>query len=61
MKRMIVNEVLKPLARRLGSVIAGGLLALGATQDLASQVELCVPAALALLADLILSHMNRVR
>lgn len=55
----VIKEIVKPLGRRLGTLVAGGLLTIGATQDVASQVELCIPALLALLADLILSHRGR--
>lgn len=54
-----VQEVLKPAMRRIGSLIAGGLLSLGAAQGLADQAEILFPALIAFLADLVLSHMGR--
>lgn len=59
--KILVQELLGPLGRRLGSMAAGGLLALGAAQGLADQVEIVVPALVALGADLGLSHWSRVR
>jgi len=58
-KHALHREVLIPITRRIGSLIAGGLLALGATGDLASQVEVIVPALIALAVDLLLSHLER--
>lgn len=59
MKRSILENLLMPASRRVGSMIAGGLLALGATQGLTDQVELLIPALIAFCADLGLSKWNR--
>lgn len=59
MYKFVVQDLLKPVSRRIGTAIAGGLVALGATQPLAEQVELVVPALIAFVADLILSYRER--
>lgn len=59
MKDFFVKELLAPISRRIGTMAAGGLLALGATQPLAESVELVIPALSAFCIDLILSHRAR--
>ncbi len=59
MKGFILKELLAPTARRLGTASAGALVALGATNELASQIEIVVPALVAFTADLIFSYRSR--
>lgn len=59
MKNLIINEIAKPLFRRIGSISAGGLLTLGATHELANQVEVSATALAAFVLDLLLSHWSR--
>lgn len=61
MKTLIFQDLLAPVGRRLGSMIAGGLLTLGAAQGVADQVETLVPALVALACDLVFSHYSRSR
>jgi hypothetical protein len=58
----ILSELVAPLARRVGSIGAGAIAALGAT-DSALLVELQAGLAAAVLigADLLVSHLSRVK
>lgn len=55
----IVQDLMKPIGRRLGTFVAGILIGLGATQELALQVETLIPVVLAFAADLALSKRAR--
>lgn len=57
--KFVIEEVVGPLSRRMGSAIGGALLALGATNDLALQVEVVSAALIAFACDLVLSKRFR--
>jgi len=57
--KFILKELLKPTLRRLGSMIAGGLITLGVATEAANAIETGAIAAMAVLADLIMSHWER--
>lgn len=59
LKTFILKELLKPTLRRLGSMIAGGLITLGVATEAANAIETGAVAAIAVLADLIMSHWER--
>lgn len=59
MKRFLMQDVLKPAFRRVGSTMGGALLALGATAELASQTETVVTALMLFGADLYMSKQGR--
>lgn len=68
MKRFLIQELVKPASRRLGSIVAGALVTLAATKApeyqaqveiVAEQLKLLIPAAIAFGADLALSHRGR--
>lgn len=61
MMRKFLSEVLFPLLRRVGSVGAGYLVAQGADAELAQQVVTGGLAAVAIAADLAVSHWERSR
>lgn len=58
--KFLLDEVVKPLLRRIGTVAGSTLSALGASSELTSQVETVVPLVLGLLFDLAWSHRNRL-
>lgn len=55
----LLREILGPVSRRVGSVLAGALLAFDAPEVLAGQVEAIIPPLLAFGADLALSRVYR--
>jgi len=55
----LVANVLKPTFRRLGSLLAGGLVSLGMAAPAAAQVELAILALLAFGVDLVASNWAR--
>ncbi len=59
MKKFILKELLKPTLRRLGSMIAGGLITLGVAEQSALAIETGVIAAIAVCCDLLLSWLDR--
>jgi hypothetical protein len=59
MWRFVATELAKPIIRRMGSMIAGGLIGAGIIEDQAVQVEQLLTALLLLTVDLVVSHMDR--
>ena len=59
MINIIAREFLKPLIRRAGSMIGGALVGVGIAQEQAVQVETAAITILCVLADLILSKLER--
>jgi predicted membrane-bound dolichyl-phosphate-mannose-protein mannosyltransferase len=59
LKKFILKELLKPTLRRLGSMIAGGLITLGVAEQSALAIETGVIAAVAVACDLLLSFLDR--
>lgn len=57
--KFLLREILAPVGVRMGSVIAGALLAFGAPELLAGQVEAVVPALLAFAADIVVDRVYR--
>jgi hypothetical protein len=58
-KKFLFKELLKPTIRRVGSMIAGGLITLGVAEEAAVAIETGAIAAAAVAADLILSYWER--
>lgn len=58
--KFLLEELLKPLARRLGTSTGVFLTTLGANSDLTTQVEVILPTVLGLLFDLAWSHRHRM-
>ena len=56
MKKFLFKELLKPTLRRLGSMIAGGLITLGVAEEAAIAIETGAIAAIAVGADLLWSY-----
>lgn len=61
MWQTLLENVLAPVARRVGSLAAGAVLTYGATADQAASVETLVSAMVLLLADLGQSFVQRKR
>jgi hypothetical protein len=59
MYKILIGEILKPLIRRAGSVMGGSLIGLGLAQEQALQLETASISLLLVLADLILSNLER--
>lgn len=59
MWRFVATELAKPIIRRVGSMIAGGLIGVGIIEDQALQVEQLLTALLLLTIDLVVSHVDR--
>lgn len=59
MKQLILKEVLKPIVRRLGSIMAGSLLTFGFAEDQAIQVAEALVTIGLIACDLILSYWER--
>ena len=59
MKKFLFKELLKPTLRRLGSMIAGGLITLGVAEEAALAIETGAIAAIAVGADLLWSYWER--
>ncbi len=57
--KFILKELLKPTLRRVGSMIAGGLITMGVAQEAAIAIETGAIAAAAVAADLIFSYWER--
>lgn len=61
MQSFIINEILAPMGRRVGTGVAGYLVAKGATEDLAHLVVTGGFAGVAIGVDLFTSWLNRKR
>ena len=59
MRNFILNEILSPVCRRLGTAAAAGVATLGATADVQNQVAVAVTAVCGLAFDLMLSRRHR--
>jgi len=58
--KFILEEILKPILRRLGTSVGVFLTTVGASSELATQVEVVLPTVLGLFFDLAWSHRNRM-
>jgi len=59
MNNFVLDEVLKPVARRIGTAIGASLSTLGLTYDAAPAIELVLVILFGLAFDLVVSHRNR--
>tara|TARA_B110000908_G_C10263799_1_gene461649 strand:- start:1450 stop:1683 length:234 start_codon:yes stop_codon:yes gene_type:complete len=59
--KFLLDEILKPLSRRIGTSTGVFLTTLGANSELSTQVEVVLPTLLGLLFDLGWSHLNRIK
>lgn len=57
--KQILENIVKPLVRRVGSVVAGGLVTWGATAEQAAQIETAVGALALIAVDLWLSNLDK--
>lgn len=58
-KRLILSEVVKPVMRRMGSIMAGSLLTFGFAEDQAVQVAEAIVTIGLISCDLVLSWWER--
>ena len=59
MYRFVLSELAKPVIRRLGTAMSGTLVGLGYAQEQAVQLETAATAFLLIVADLVLSNIER--
>lgn len=59
MIKILASEFLKPLIRRAGTMIGGSLIGVGIASEQAVQIETAAMTILCVLADLILSNLER--
>jgi hypothetical protein len=59
MLKFVLSELAKPIIRRCGSMLAGALLGIGATQPQAAELEQYLTASILIIIDLIMSYMER--
>jgi len=60
MRKYLITEILKPILRRLGTAMGATLVGMGVANEHAVQIETAAIALLLVLADLILSHFERI-
>lgn len=59
--KMIFDEVMKPISRRIGSLLAGALIAHGVDAGLTDQIVIGALALLGVASDLIWSKVARAK
>ncbi len=59
MYKFYLAEIAKPIIRRAGTAMGATLVGMGVAQDQAIQIETAAISLLLVLADLILSHLER--
>ena len=59
MYKVMLAEIAKPIIRRAGTAMGATLVGMGVAQDQAIQIETAAISLLLVLADLILSHLER--
>jgi hypothetical protein len=59
MYKFMLAEIAKPIIRRAGTAMGATLVGMGVAQDQAIQIETASISLLLVLADLILSHLER--
>jgi hypothetical protein len=59
MYKFMLAEIAKPIIRRAGTAMGATLVGMGVAQDQAIQIETAAISLLLVLADLILSHLER--
>jgi hypothetical protein len=57
--KFFIDELAKPIARRMGTAIGTAILALGAAEQLALQVETVSTALILFAFDLVMSYRGR--
>jgi hypothetical protein len=58
-KRLILAEVIKPFLRRVGSIMAGSLMAFGFAEDQSVQVAEALVTIMLIGCDLVMSYWER--
>jgi len=61
MYKFMLAEIAKPIIRRAGTAMGATLVGMGVAQDQAIQIETAAISLLLVLADLILSHLERTK
>ena len=61
MYKFMLAEIAKPIIRRAGTAMGATLVGMGVAQDQAVQIETAAISLLLVLADLILSHLERTK
>mgnify|MGYP001044617712 FL=1 len=61
MYKFLLVEIAKPIIRRAGTAMGATLVGIGVAQDQAIQIETAAISLLLVLADLILSHLERTK
>jgi hypothetical protein len=61
MYKFLLAEIAKPIIRRAGTAMGATLVGMGVAQDQAIQIETAAISLLLVLADLILSHLERTK
>ena len=61
MYKSLLVEIAKPIIRRAGTAMGATLVGIGVAQDQAIQIETAAISLLLVLADLILSHLERTK
>jgi len=59
MYKFLLIEIAKPIIRRAGTAMGATLVGMGVAQEQAIQIETAAISLLLVLADLILSHLER--
>ena len=59
MYKFLLAEIAKPIIRRAGTAMGATLVGMGVAQEQAIQIETAAISLLLVLADLILSHLER--
>jgi len=61
MYKFLLAEIAKPIIRRAGTAMGATLVGMGVAQEQAIQIETAAISLLLVLADLILSHLERTK
>ena len=61
MYKFMLAEIAKPIIRRAGTAMGATLVGMGVAQEQAIQIETAAISLLLVLADLILSHLERTK
>ncbi len=61
MYKFLLAEIAKPIIRRAGTAMGATLVGMGVAENQAIQIETAAISLLLVLADLILSHLERIK
>lgn len=61
MYKFLLAEIAKPIIRRAGTAMGAALVGMGVAENQAIQIETAAISLLLVLADLILSHLERAK